>query len=66
MREKIFGAIVTILTLVCEVAGTVLVFSSEDATIAVKFLFWGLGTLAALIMWIGVMMFMVFIFGGEE
>lgn len=52
--------------LVCEVAGTVAVFSSEDSTIAVKFLFWGLGTLAAFIMWIGVMMFMMFIFGGKE
>lgn len=66
MRKKIFGAITTILMLVCEVAGTVVVFSSENTTIAVQFLFWGLGTLAAFIMWIGAMMFMVFIFGGEE
>ena len=59
---KIMGTIITILILVCEVAGTVIVFSAEDVTIAVKFLFWGLGTLSVFIMWIGIMM----LFGGEE
>lgn len=66
MREKIFGAIMTILMSVCEVAGTVMVFSAEDATIAVKFLLWGLGTMAAFIMWIILIRFMVPFFGGEE
>ena len=58
MIEKIFDSVITI----CEVAGTVIVFSSEDAPTAVKFLFWGLGTLAAFMLWI---MFMS-IFGGEK